>query len=116
MAACTALNIPFRFTGLQNLVIKESDRVSAMVTELSKFGYYFNYEPETAVMVYDGNKGALPETDIICDSHNDHRIAMSLAPMALLSCGINLTGSNCVSKSYPRYFEDLKTAGFTIEN
>lgn len=116
LATCTALNVPFRFTGLQNLVIKESDRISAMITELAKFGYYFNYDQETATMDYDGNKGTLRETDILCDSHNDHRIAMSLAPMALLSCGINLTGSECVSKSYPGYFADLKTAGFVIDS
>ncbi|MEI6851637.1 MAG: 3-phosphoshikimate 1-carboxyvinyltransferase [Bacteroidota bacterium] len=114
MATCAGLKIPFRFTGLQNLVIKESDRVSAMISELAKFGYYFNYDKQESSLVYDGNKGSFDDAEVVCDSHNDHRIAMSLAPMAMIHCRVNLNDSECVSKSYPSYFDDLKKAGFRI--
>jgi len=115
MATCAGLNIPFRFTGLKNLAIKESDRDLAMINELAKFGYYFNYEKEEGSLVYDGNRGNYPDKEINCNSYNDHRIAMSLAPMSLLHFKIDMEGHECVSKSYPGYFEDLKKAGFSIE-
>jgi 3-phosphoshikimate 1-carboxyvinyltransferase len=115
VSTCAGLNIPFRFTGLKNLLIKESDRVLSMVTELAKFGYYFNYDKDADVLVYDGNKGAFPDADINCNSYNDHRIAMSLAPMSLLNCTVNLTDSECISKSYPDYYNDLSKAGFSIK-
>jgi 3-phosphoshikimate 1-carboxyvinyltransferase len=115
MAGCVGLNIPFHLTGLQNLVIKESDRVMAMITELAKFGYYFDYDKGEGSLVYDGNKGKLSDEVVICDSHVDHRIAMSLAPMALIHGKVDLTNSECVSKSYPAYFGDLIKAGFSIE-
>ena len=114
MATCAGLKIPFRFTGLQNLVIKESDRVLAMITELAKFGYYFNYDKQEGSLVYDGNKGNYDDAEVVCDSHNDHRIAMSLAPMAMIHCRVNLNDSECVSKSYPAYFDDLQKAGFKV--
>ncbi len=114
MATCAGLNIPFRFTGLKNLAIKESDRVKAMTAELAKFGYYFNYDKKEGSLVYDGNKGNFTDADVICHSHNDHRIAMSLAPMAMIHCRVNLSGAECVSKSYPAYFDDLMKAGFRI--
>ena len=115
MAACIGLNIPFHFTGLQNLIIKESDRVSAMISELAKFGYYFDYDKDESSLIYDGNKGKLSDEVVTCNSHDDHRIAMSLAPMSLIHCGIKISNAFCVSKSYPNYFDDLKKAGFSID-
>jgi 3-phosphoshikimate 1-carboxyvinyltransferase len=115
MAACVGLNIPFHFTGLQNLVIKESDRVSAMISELAKFGYYFDYNKGESSLVYDGNKGKLSDEVVTCNSHDDHRIVMSLAPMALVHHGIKISDAFCVGKSYPEFFDDIKRVGFSIE-
>ena len=114
MSACAGLQIPFRFTGLQNLKIKESDRIKAMITELMKFGYHFTYEQESGVLKFQEFKGFDGETEIICNPHNDHRIAMSIAPLAFLHHSVLITDSDCVSKSYPNYFTDLKSAGFNI--
>lgn len=114
MATCVAMNLPFHFTGLQNLIVKESDRVFSMISEMAKFGYYFDYNKAEGSLVYDGNPGTEAETPLVCDTHQDHRIAMALAPFSLISKGVSLNETACVSKSYPSYFTDLKKAGFLI--
>jgi 3-phosphoshikimate 1-carboxyvinyltransferase len=115
MAACAGLNIPFHFTGLQNLKIKESDRVASMIEELEKFGFTFDYSSESGLLTFKGDKGkSLEIKEIRCNSHNDHRIAMSLAPLSLLNVPVTIEDSDCVAKSYPSYFSDLITAGFKI--
>jgi len=87
-ATCAGLGVEGRFTGLRNLVHKESDRVAAMVSELSMIG-----------------------TDRVCppvfDSHNDHRIAMALAPLAMKIGAIEINNAEVVSKSYPNFWKEI---------
>ena len=87
-ATCAGLGIKARFTGLQNLQFKESDRVAAMTTELSRV--------ET---------GRCPSH--IFDSHNDHRIAMALAPLAMKIGAIEINNADVVSKSYPNFWMEF---------
>ncbi|MEG0895047.1 MAG: 3-phosphoshikimate 1-carboxyvinyltransferase [Oscillospiraceae bacterium] len=78
---------------------KESDRVNAMITELSKLGATI-YEKDDCVIA---QKSVLTSTDLYC--HNDHRVAMALS----VACpNANLIGKDCVKKSYPNFFEDFK--------
>lgn len=86
-ATCAGLGIQGHFTGLRNLVHKESDRVAAMTTELVK----------------THGRASLP----IFDSHDDHRIAMALAPLALKIGAIEINNADVVSKSYPNFWEDF---------
>lgn len=87
-ATCAGLGVEGRFTGLRNLVHKESDRVAAMMSELSMIG-----------------------TDRVCppvfDSHNDHRIAMALAPLAMKIGAIEINNAEVVSKSYPNFWKEI---------
>ncbi len=115
VACCAGLNLPFRFTGLQNLSIKESDRVEAMICELGKFGYEFEYE-KPAVLSFNGLHKKPVKKHILCETQNDHRIAMALAPLSLLDFNLNITDSDCVNKSYPDFFNHLKNAGFSVED
>ena len=89
-ATCAGLNVEGRFTGLRNLKHKESDRVAAMATELAR--------------VKTHGRASLP---IKFDSHNDHRIAMALAPLAMKIGAIEINNADVVSKSYPGFWEEF---------
>jgi len=111
IATCAALGVSCRFTGLQNLAIKESDRVTAMVTELEKFGCHFSRDAAGNIVSEKSNQPKIAQS-VNCNSYNDHRIAMALAPLSLKGFAINIDNASCVAKSYPAYFEDIKNAGF----
>ncbi|MBQ3596747.1 MAG: 3-phosphoshikimate 1-carboxyvinyltransferase [Clostridia bacterium] len=97
------------FNGTARLKIKESDRASAMAEELRKFG--------TSVTVYDDKVVVYP-ADFHApieslDGHNDHRIAMSLSILCTLTGG-EIIGAECVDKSYPAFYEDLRKLGLEV--
>lgn len=98
------------FNGTARLKIKESDRASAMAEELRKFGVSVNVCQDT-VVVYPAQFYAPTQ---ILDSHNDHRIAMSLSILCTITGG-EINGAECVSKSYPAFFEHLKKLGVGVE-
>lgn len=113
VATCCALNVPFRFSGLHSLRIKETDRMSALVTELRKFGYVVE-EHDDSVLEWKGlrcKSQMIPEVD----TYEDHRMAMSLAPCACVSNGAVINDAQVVSKSYPQYWQDLMSAGVKIK-
>ena len=89
-ATCAGLGVEAHFTGLRNLKHKESDRVAAMTTELAR--------------VKTHGRASLP---IVFDSHNDHRIAMALAPLAMKIGAIEINNADVVSKSYPNFWEEI---------
>lgn len=111
ITTCAASCISCRFTGLQNLVIKESDRVTSMLTELEKFGYHFRWEVDGGLISENCNGQKITQT-VSCNSYNDHRIAMALSPLSLKGFTLNIDNASCIAKSYPSYFEDIKNAGF----
>lgn len=111
IATCVGSGISCRFTGLQNLAIKESDRVTAMLTELEKFGYRFRRDVDGSLMSENSKQIKISQI-INCNSYNDHRIAMALSPLSLKGFTLNIDNASCVAKSYPSYFEDIKNAGF----
>lgn len=113
VVACALNEIPFRFTGLQSLRIKETDRISALINELKKLGFVIT-APEDGVMEWKGEKCTPDKTPVI-DTYDDHRMAMAFAPAAIHFPGIIIDDPKVVSKSYPRYWSDLEKAGFTIE-
>ena len=64
-------------------------------------------------LIWDGDR-CEPTTETI-DTYEDHRMAMSFAPVALKIPGLKINNPEVVSKSYPNFWKDLNTAGFTIE-
>ena len=114
VVTCCLLHIPFHFTGLQSLKIKETDRIEALKKELRKLGYQLK-DSCNSILIWDGSR-CQAETDPIISTYEDHRMAMTFAPTALLrQQGITIANPEVVSKSYPHYWEDLQKAGFTIE-
>lgn len=113
VVTCATLGIPFHFTGLGNLRIKETDRIEAMKTEMRKLGYVLDDSVETELS-WNGERCEAEEKPVI-DTYEDHRMAMAFAPTAILLGEIRINNPEVVTKSYPGYWGDLRKAGFTIE-
>ena len=113
VVTCCLMNIPFRFTGLQSLKIKETDRIQALITELHKLGYVVKSEQDS-ILIWNGER-CEPESHPVIATYEDHRMAMAFAPAILRMPSIRIADPQVVSKSYPGYWEDLKQAGFEIE-
>ena len=114
VTTCCLLNIPFHFTGLQSLKIKETDRIEALKNELRKLGYLLE-DSNNSILTWDGKRCEAEATPTI-KTYEDHRMAMAFAPAALVrQHGITIANPEVVSKSYPYYWEDLQKAGFSIE-
>ncbi len=104
-----ALKNGAKFTGTSRLKIKESDRGNVIAEELKKCGADISVLDNEIIV----NKKELHSSTTPFNSHNDHRIAMSLSLLST-QFDIEISGSECVSKSYPGYFDDLKLLGATI--
>jgi 3-phosphoshikimate 1-carboxyvinyltransferase len=109
VVTCLGLGIGCHLTGLHTLKIKETDRLEALKTELSKLG--------ASISVTDESLTLLASSNIISNqtiaTYNDHRMAMAFAPLALKT-NINIENAEVVSKSYPDFWNDLKKLGFEI--
>ena len=115
MVTCVLLNVHFRFSGLQSLKIKETDRIEALCNELRKLGYLINVEGNS-VMEWNGER-CEPMDHPVINTYEDHRMAMAFAPVALaLPQGICIADPEVVSKSYPNFWNDLLKAGFDIKD
>jgi 3-phosphoshikimate 1-carboxyvinyltransferase len=112
VVTCCMMNIPFLFTGLQSLKIKETDRIEALKNEMKKLGYLI-YDSEDSILEWNGER-CLPEENPIIKTYEDHRMAMAFAPAAIKSGAITIADPGVVTKSYPAYWDDLKSAGYNI--
>jgi 3-phosphoshikimate 1-carboxyvinyltransferase len=92
---CTlfSLKMDAEFTGIQTLKNKETDRITAVENELLKLN-----------------------TPKIIETYNDHRMAMSFAPLSLKFGELQISNPAVISKSYPNYWKDLKKGGFKISS
>lgn len=100
----TALKIPFELRGLHTLKIKETDRLQALKDELFKIGCIAEITEDSIT----SQKFFEPNDHIVIATYNDHRMAMSFAPYCLLKPLI-IENEEVVEKSYPRFWEDLKS-------
>jgi len=112
VTACM-LGIKFCASGLQSLRIKETDRISALQIELRKLGFVLT-TPSDGVLEWDGVR-CEPDFRPIINTYDDHRMAMAFAPVCIKFGEILIKDPYVVSKSYPRFWEDLEKAGFMIE-
>jgi 3-phosphoshikimate 1-carboxyvinyltransferase len=112
-ATCCFKGIPFLFSGIQSLKIKETDRVQALINELKKLGFVLK-ETEIGMLEWEGDR-CTPEKEPAIDTYDDHRMAMSFAPGAMVFHTLNINNPEVVTKSYPNFWDDLKRAGFHIE-
>ena len=115
VTTCAFMDIPFRFTGLQSLKIKETDRIEALKCELRKLGYVLT-DTNGSILEWNGER-CEPEAHPVITTYEDHRMAMAFAPASLvMKEGIEIAHPEVVSKSYPHFWENLESAGFVVES
>ncbi len=109
LIALAAMKNGVHLTGTDRLKIKESDRGAAMHQELSRLG---------GGLVFGNNEITVPKQKLrfsgetLC-GHNDHRIVMAMS-LILSRIGGKIAGAEAVRKSYPRFFEDIKSLGAEV--
>jgi len=97
-------------TGAGRLRYKESDRLDAMAEELRTLGGRVALTEDRLVL-----RGPSSLTGGTVDSHGDHRIAMALSVAAIhADAGVTVRNAECVSKSYPNFFDDLRSLGVKV--
>lgn len=114
VTACL-LGVKFRISGLRTLRIKETDRLLALQTELDKLGYRLHpASGDCDALQWDGAKDDSSGCPQIA-TYKDHRMAMAFAPAAVRFPGLVIEDAGVVSKSYPGFWDDLRQAGFRME-
>lgn len=107
---CAARGVKGFFTGLESLRIKETDRIAALQNELAKIG---------AQLIEDdpAHWRLIPSTNLPGSAsfatYKDHRMAMAFAPLCTLM-DVEIENPDVVRKSYPNYWNDLRSTGVTI--
>ena len=110
---CAGLGVAADLKGLQSLRIKESNRAEALQRELYNLNVQTDFCDRSKLKIY--NTREIKSTGRTLKTHHDHRMAMSLAPLALKLGFADIENPEVVAKSYPDYWNDLKSAGFVIE-
>ena len=106
---CFGLGIGCHLTGLHTLKIKETDRLEALQIELTKLGANISVTNDSLTIQQSNHLNS----NIEISTYQDHRMAMAFAPLAL-KVPIIINDAEVVSKSYPTFWDDLKSVGFTI--
>lgn len=109
LLAMAAVKNGATFTGTRRLKIKESDRGTVMAEELKKFGIKVDVM-ENEIIVHQGKLQTPTEP---LDSHNDHRIAMTMATLCTITGGV-IMGAESVRKSFPNYYETIASMGIHV--
>ncbi|MBA9073822.1 3-phosphoshikimate 1-carboxyvinyltransferase [Flavobacterium gossypii] len=107
---CFGLGMPCYLTGLHTLKIKETDRLEALKSELEKLGAKIKVTDDSLQL--EASTEINPNVSIA--TYNDHRMAMAFAPLSL-KIPIIIKEAEVVSKSYPDFWDDLKSIGFQIK-
>lgn len=107
---CFGLGISCDLTGLHTLKIKETDRLVALHTELTKLGANISVTDESLHLTARQNP---IKKDVAIDTYHDHRMAMAFAPLGV-KAPIRINDAEVVSKSYPTYWDDLRDLGVSV--
>jgi 3-phosphoshikimate 1-carboxyvinyltransferase len=112
IATAAALRLPYRFTGLQTLAHKESNRTEALSSELAKIGVKLSASGAIFSLAFPS---AFDYTQaLVFETHHDHRMAMCLAPLALQWPNITIKNADVVEKSYRSFWDDFAQTGLSL--
>lgn len=106
---CFALGVSCSLSGLHTLKIKETDRLLALKTELEKFGANVQITDDSLYL----KKRSVLNSGVFVETYNDHRMAMAFAPLCLKT-DLIIKDFGVVSKSYPGFWEHLKSIGIKV--
>jgi 3-phosphoshikimate 1-carboxyvinyltransferase len=107
---CFGLGLSCHLTGLHTLKIKETDRLTALQNELQKLGGKVTITDDSLQL----EALSAIHSNIKIATYNDHRMAMAFAPLAL-KVPIIIEDAEVVSKSYPNFWNDLKSIGLLMQ-
>ena len=116
VATFIGLNQRFRIEGIAHLRLKESDRIAALTTEISKLGIDLKANEDS--LEWDGQSSQRSITQPFkLSTYQDHRIAMALAPLMASrnKLGVIIDNPECVSKSFPSYWAEIEKLGYTLK-
>ncbi len=99
-----------RLAGISRARLKESNRVLALREGLERMGIEVVEEEDSLTITGGGPRGS------VIDSHNDHRIAMAFGVLGTAVSGITIEGAECVSKTYPDFWDILKSLGGKVRS
>jgi 3-phosphoshikimate 1-carboxyvinyltransferase len=115
LAVLAAFNAaPVRFVGIANLRVKECDRITALATELSRIRPGLAHEEGDDLVVSSDPSLAGQILPTRIETYEDHRIAMSFALAGLKVGGITILDPDCVGKTYPGYWDALRSLGVIV--
>ncbi len=116
ITTCAALGIHSAFQGLKGLNIKETNRIAALTNELRKVGVILEVSEEgDRIDLAEGDPDSLSNhAEMVLESYDDHRMAMTFAPLALKLGPVRIASPDVVSKSYPGFWEDMNRIGFKV--
>lgn len=112
VVCCAGMGIPFHFKGLSTLKVKETDRIEALITEMRKLGFVIENINDCEIR-WQGERCQPTMRPI--DTYDDHRMALSFAPLCFKFPGLRINDPFVVSKSYPVFWHHLGQAGFNIQ-
>ena len=104
IVTCCGLGIKAHLMGLESLKVKESNRLECIKKELRKFNISCEID-SISIKIKENQNIVQPISLIKC--HNDHRIAMSIAPLCMKVDSIKFDDKEVVNKSYPKFWEDI---------
>lgn len=102
------------FNGVHTLHIKETDRIHALKNELKKLSTEVKINNANSIEIKP-QQYPISQQSIIINTYNDHRMAMAFAALAMNKDSVIIDTPEVVKKSYPNFWEDLKSVGFLIE-
>ncbi|MFK8265520.1 3-phosphoshikimate 1-carboxyvinyltransferase [Capnocytophaga cynodegmi] len=104
VVTCFGLGLACEISGLHTLKIKETDRLEALKTELSKLGAKIEVSDKALFL----KSGGVIRQNVSIETYNDHRMAMAFTPL-MLKTNIIICDSEVVSKSYPNFWKDVES-------
>ena len=110
IVTCLGLGVDCTLDGLHTLKIKETDRLIALKNEIEKFNVDKVEITENSITLENNSN---LKHEVFIDTYNDHRMAMSFAPLSLL-VPIKINNPEVVTKSYVNFWNDLESLGFNI--
>lgn len=110
IVTCLGLGVNCTLDGLHTLKIKETDRLVALKNEIEKFNVDKVEITENSITLENNSN---LKHEVVIDTYNDHRMAMSFAPLSLL-VPIKINNPEVVTKSYVNFWNDLESLGFNI--
>ncbi len=114
---CFGLGVGCHLTGLHTLKIKETDRLQALKNELEKYGAKVRITPDSLTLepntIFSDTVPLIRRDQQEISTYQDHRMAMAFAPLALKT-DLIIKDAEVISKSYPKFWTDLKNIGFQV--